>query len=106
MPLNLEGELKKDIGWAHSKLMCLMKQGQINTFIDCTFSYYPKAFLQCMVIQVYDRSCKASVLVFYILLQSKLKSCYLQAIGVAIADADWNFDALIKPCKTLNSQKQ
>ena len=96
--LNLNDGLQKVIGWAHPDLIHLTKYGEVNTFIDCTFSCVPKGFEQCLIIMVYDRSTCMYVPVFYVLLQSKLEKAYFHALQLCISATDWKFEAKTVTC--------
>jgi hypothetical protein len=96
--VNLGNSLQKIIGWGHPDLIHLLKYGEVNTFIDCTFSCVPKGFEQCLIIMVHDRSTSLYVPVFYVLLQSKLENTYFHALQLCISSADWKFLAKTVTC--------
>ena len=99
LELNLDNlGLQRIIGWAHPDLVFLLKNGPVNTFIDCTFRVVPKGFTQLMIIMVYSKAHEHYVPVFYILLQSKLEKAYYHAIQQAICASDWLFEASSVTC--------
>lgn len=96
--LNLENKLQKIIGWGHPDLIHLLKYGEVNTFIDCTFSCVPQGFEQCLIIMAYDKSTSLYVPIFYVLLQSKLEKAYFHALQLCISASDWQFVARTVTC--------
>ena len=96
--INLQNSLQKIIGWGHPDLIHLLKYGEVNTFVDCTFSCVPKGFEQCLIVMTYDPSTSLYVPIFYVLLQSKLENTYFHALQLCISSADWKFDAKTVTC--------
>ena len=88
-PNEYDGKLERILGFGNPALFrCL--GGNRRIFIDGTFKIVPKPFYQCLIVMVFNKQTDSFVLVFYILLTSKLN----KFIGLFVENH--NYQALIK----------
>ena len=65
-----------------------LKYGPVHVFVDCTFSYVPKGFTQCLVIMAHDKLTSMYVPIFYVLMQSKMEAAYKHAFRLCSVATD------------------
>ncbi|OWZ03038.1 hypothetical protein PHMEG_00025299 [Phytophthora megakarya] len=80
------GQLQRIIGWAHPRLLELLRYPGIQMFVDGTFPSVPRAFHQCVVLMVRDPASRVFVPVVYTLTTNRITSTYNRMFGF-IADA-------------------
>jgi len=81
--------LEKFMGWGYPELIYELRQGPLNTFIDCTFKTVPRRFYQLFILIVYLPSYKSYVLIFYVLMQSKKRNAYKYVLSNLVFQTDW-----------------
>jgi hypothetical protein len=93
-----EHGMQRIIGWGHPELIFLLKNGPVNTFIDCTFKCVPQGFSQLMIVMVYSLAHDLYVPIYYILLQAKSHEVYYHALQQTINSSDWRFESKTITC--------
>jgi hypothetical protein len=85
----LDGEWREMLGWGHPDLIFLLKSGDHNIFVDCTFSVCPHGFYQLLIFMIYDEATELYIPIFYVLLPSKHYLCYYHALHQCVCASDW-----------------
>jgi hypothetical protein len=71
LDVNIDGEIKKLVGFGHPRLIQYIAYNKVHIFIDCTFSMCPKGFYQCLIIMIYVLGLEKYIPVFFCLLPNK-----------------------------------
>lgn len=95
---NEQPRLTRILGFAHPQLLLLLKDKNLDCYIDGTFDCTPKPFYQTVMLMVMDRRTGSYVPVFYLLLQGKAEAVY-RAAWKLISDAvDGGFEPSTVHC--------
>ncbi|EGZ11310.1 hypothetical protein PHYSODRAFT_338030 [Phytophthora sojae] len=70
------GHLQSIIGWAHPRLLELLRYPGIQLFIDGTFRSVPRSFHQCVVVMVQDAASRVFIPVVYVLTTNRAIPTY------------------------------
>lgn len=76
--------------FGHPQLLPLLN-GNVDVYIDGTFSSAPKGFAQVLIVMVHDPQTRSFVPVSYILMTSRKAVSYFQAFHFLISDTDFEF---------------
>ena len=96
-PNDCDGKLECMIGFGNPPLFRTLR-GCKRMFIDGTFKFVPKPFYQCLIIMIFDDQTDAYVPVFYILLTSKTKQIYIQALRWVQISVDQQINPVSVTC--------
>jgi hypothetical protein len=81
-----DDELQRLIGWAHPRLLQLLRYPGVQLFVDGTFQSVPRSFHQCVVVKVHDAASRVFIPVFYTLTTNRTATAYARMFR-CIADA-------------------
>ena len=77
------------MGFAHPALLGLLN-GNVNLFVDTTFSCTPRPFYQTLIVMTFDQQTQYYVPVMWFLMMSKCASLYFEAFHHVISNTDWH----------------
>ncbi|EGZ11756.1 hypothetical protein PHYSODRAFT_517476, partial [Phytophthora sojae] len=70
------GQLQRIIGWAHPRLLELLRYPGIQLFVDGTFCSVPRSFHQCVVVMLRDAASRVFIPVVYVLTTNRTIPTY------------------------------
>jgi hypothetical protein len=94
----IKQKMQHMIGWGHPSLIFHLKNGDVNLFVDCTFSVVPYGFTQLLIMMAYFPAYNMYVPVFYVLMQSREEQAYLYAINSCCVAANMSLKVKTFTC--------
>jgi hypothetical protein len=74
-------------------LISLLKNIQLDIFVDATFDCIPYPFYQCLIIMVYHNETSTYIPVLYALMMHKNEMLYWRVISVVVDCLEWTVTA-------------
>lgn len=76
------------IGWAHPKLLNLLRYPGVSLFVDGTFRCAPPGFAQCLIIMVFDVASGLYASVYFVLMTQRTADAYFDVMHQVLLTTD------------------